>query len=91
MESRAHKSIAALWPKELIDRIKAAIEEGEYMESRSKKFENELARLQREHVSESVRMFAEYNECEFCGEPATRVEKFDRDVHVCDQCSAEVE
>lgn len=28
-------------------------------------------------------------ECEFCGDPATRVEQFDQPVHVCDACSAE--
>lgn len=28
-------------------------------------------------------------ECEFCGRDATKVESFDRAVHVCDQCSAE--
>jgi len=28
-------------------------------------------------------------ECEFCGGYATNVESFDRDVHVCDQCSAD--
>ncbi len=26
--------------------------------------------------------------CEFCGDPATRIEKFDRDVPVCNSCSA---
>ena len=28
------------------------------------------------------------NECEFCGEPATHTEFFDRDVPVCDACHA---
>ena len=28
------------------------------------------------------------NECEFCGEPATKVEQFDRPVPVCDACHA---
>lgn len=27
-------------------------------------------------------------ECEFCGDPATRTEQFDRPVPVCDECSA---
>lgn len=28
------------------------------------------------------------HDCEFCGDPAARVESFDRDVFVCDACSA---
>lgn len=29
-----------------------------------------------------------FPDCEWCGDPATRVEAFDRDVFTCDQCSA---
>lgn len=29
-----------------------------------------------------------YPECEFCGDPATRIETFDEDIYVCDACSA---
>lgn len=28
-------------------------------------------------------------ECEFCGDPATKIENFDRPVPVCNNCSAE--
>lgn len=31
---------------------------------------------------------ASLGDCEFCGDPAVRIETFDRDVPVCDACSA---
>lgn len=46
---------------------------------------NEKTRLQQQSQDSHQSL----GECEFCGEPATKIEKFDRDVPVCDLCSAE--